>query len=1270
MDRLIGVEKYLQLLAAFILCSVNAFSGEEVNPARGFVARQYFVPAPDSVTIDGSLEDWDLSATVELFRSLPDRERRNGRLAFMYDEESIYISGMVADESPLMNRHDPEANPEKVWNGDSIQVRLVTDREAGYPVEFSKYKYSPRGERQIVHLLLWYYTTGKRPGLQLRMDMDYKLPEQWGEHGMVTPDGFDAAYVTWENGKGYTFEYRVPWKTLEAPNHPRAGDVVAGTHQINWSRADGLSIDKGGWARQIVSGQGFPFQASNCWGKFIFSRRNNLPDELVKVSSFPETRAEMPKPLELEFEIPRPGQVSLGLYDESRMLVRQVLAEAEYEEKGMQTLAWDGLDVKGKPLPAGTYSARGIVSDPITERFVLSVHNAGDPPYKTDDNTGGWGADHGEPTTVEAVGDKLLLAWEVAESGWGIIRTTLEGKKEWGTKHPAAYLTATSDRMFAAGGHGNKAGGFVRVYDLQDFRPITFDGGASEVEVPAGAEESRTTGLAAYDTLLYVAYGAADLIGKHDNRTGKLLATYSIPSPGRLDTGPKGTLYALSEDSKVVRVTDKPEVVHTGLDHATGIAVDGQGRVYVTQCGQQQNVAVIDGKEVRAIGNKGGRPRRGRFDPQGMLEPGGCAIDADGRLWVAETLDGPKRVSVWDTGNGENLNQFFGASSYFGWAWIEPARPGEAYCHNCLWDIDLDTGAKQIVSTHWRKLEANEPPAHNPGGHGGHFRVLTADKGQQFGWGMAGRSRASILYMRDGVLLKPIAGQVDASYPALKTLWEKLRAKWKEERVPRRKRPRKLFWQDANNDQKVSPDEVVAKEFYISWITPDMTLWSESGQKLSPVRFEDGKPVYDPANATTIPMKGRQHNTTGMAVDDPADGVYTLWPDSEHSFAKWQPDGTLLWSVGHRSRWHKALSKPPMKPGDLWGMTNILGLAGDFTGVSTYFGGYHLFTRDGIYVCMVMRPGTAPGGMGHDITASETLTGQLVKPDGMERWFLCAGDQDGRVTELHGLDTVARLPEQTVEISADESTAVAEANQTFKANQQRGGLLFIQRPASQLEQELAVIERKVDETRFFQAQLGWDEKYLYARYEVISPSPLVNSIEDPTLLFKGGNLIDLQLATNPQADPERTEPVAGDIRLLISRNPEGETLAVLLRPKAPDTKGKPVTLKSPTGEETFDAIVSLDNIAVDVEPLVNEKKQGIDNGFVATARIPLDVLGFSPASGQSLRMDIGYIFGNEPGTDASVRAYWHNNSFTANVVDDVPHESRLEPDQWGTALVE
>lgn len=38
----------------------------------------------------------------------------------------------------------------------------------------------------------------------------------------------------------YTFEYRIPWSTLNAMQPPKGGDLVAGTVQFNWGKPDGL----------------------------------------------------------------------------------------------------------------------------------------------------------------------------------------------------------------------------------------------------------------------------------------------------------------------------------------------------------------------------------------------------------------------------------------------------------------------------------------------------------------------------------------------------------------------------------------------------------------------------------------------------------------------------------------------------------------------------------------------------------------------------------------------------------------------------------------------------------------------------------------------------------------------------------------------------------------------------------------------------------------------------------------------------------------------
>jgi hypothetical protein len=205
------------------------------------------------------------------------------------------------------------------------------------------------------------------------------------------------------------------------------------------------------------------------------------------------------------------------------------------------------------------------------------------------------------------------------------------------------------------------------------------------------------------------------------------------------------------------------------------------------------------------------------------------------------------------------------------------------------------------------------------------------------------------------------------------------------------------------------------------------------------------------------------------------------------------------------------------------------------------------------------------------------------------------------------------------------------------------------------------VGKDVDGDRGFTVQAAYDARNLTLTFDVKSPHPLLNGVDDPTVIFKGGNLLDIQLATDPAADPKREKPAPGDLRLLVSRQ-QGQTVAVLFRPRVEKPAGERIVLRSPTGEEAFDLI----EVREDIGLRVTER----DGGFTAIVTVPLATLGWQPRAGESVRLDLGYIFGNSGGTAAAVRAYWRNNGFTANVVGDIPNESRLEPSLWGTALVE
>jgi hypothetical protein len=1236
----------------------------------------YVVPAPNTVVIDGKLNDWDLSGQIEMYVISETKAMQSAKFAVMYDREALYLSGVVRDTTPLMNRQEPQANGGRGWDADACQFRLSLDPAQPYPLTASVWELragAPDTRDDIVHLTLWNYTDRNEPCLGMQLGMTYRTPRpEWAPFGIVPAKFYQAKYVKATDGGGYTFEYRIPWSTLGAKKPLKGGDTVGGTVQFNWGAADGLKTAGGAaWAYDVMAGPGFVFQSTACWGKLIFAAKGNVAKELVEAG----VPAEKPLPLEFAYDLPADGQITLQLFDEKN-LVRRILVAQGDRRAGRNIERWDGLDDHGKPLTPGIYTLKGIIHQPITGKFLFSAHNSGQPPYPTDDGKGGWGADHGDPTGCSAIPGGLLLAWQGAEYGWGIIRVDLEGRKQWGSKTEAKFIVNDGKRFFTYSPPYDPANTApatgIKAFALADGKPLTFGGGQDELKAPPDGdrEGAMVTGLAAANGKIYVSYGKRNLIGVFDGASGKLGATWTVPAPGVLAARPDGSLAVIS-DGKLVAVAAGKITALNGadLDTPAGITVATDGTIYVSNQGTQQDIAVFssDGKLLRRIGKAGGRPAMGDYDANGVYMPQGLAVDANGRLWVAENSDGPKRISVWNTATGAFAREFFGGSGYFAYATIDPAVPNELYCHNVLWRVDWEKNTVAPISTIWRKTapEMVSEPAVSSMPQG--FKMLTATNGRQYGIGSA--PGASILYRRDGNLFKPF-------FAAFNVQRRNIPAPWRLDRLggippalddPEKTPDGRYFWQDANDDQRMQRDELfrftdlrLIYALGFRALAPDLTIWADGGYLVKPVRWlANGQPVYDPEQLEKSFLFGTPHANADVWLD-PDGAVYTL---GAGQLSRWRKDGKLEWGYPGIPRWGDSLGLPPVKPGLLHGLTGGLGVAGEFTGNMTYFGPCHLFDRNGIYTGMIFRDGRM-GGRGPDEGQPEGHIGSLVrvatKPGAAPRTFLLAGGQDARVTEVLGFDSIKPLPATTFTLSAEGVKTAADALTAYKARTGQGTKLVIAAGRPALDTGKGA-EKSLDGARRFTARVAHDDKNLFVRFDVVTPSELVNAVADPKLLFKGGNCLDIQLAADPGADPQRKTPAPGDVRLLVTRQ-TGKTFAVLYRTKVKEFKGEPIVLISPTGKEAFDAITVVENVGLDY------RKTG--DGFTVVVTIPLELVGLKLAKDQKIKMDLGYIYGNATGNGGAARSYVFNNSFSANVVNDVPNESRLEPAQWGAAEVE
>jgi hypothetical protein len=340
----------------------------------------------------------------------------------------------------------------------------------------------------------------------------------------------------------------------------------------------------------------------------------------------------------------------------------------------------------------------------------------------------------------------------------------------------------------------------------------------------------------------------------------------------------------------------------------------------------------------------------------------------------------------------------------------------------------------------------------------------------------------------------------------------------------------------------------------------------------------------------------------------------------------------------------------------------------------------YLLTADGLFVATLfhdirLRPNWAmpAATRGMDVTdvslhdenfwpsITQTATGQVYLVDGAR----------ASLVRIDGLDTVRRLPEQKLTVTTGE---LAQARDWFAAAEAARQAAAVRQPLRVARLETppavdgnlddwpastawAVIDRRGTRANFNSDSKPYDasaavcvaDGRLLMAFRTTEKDLLRNSGETPTALFKTGGCLDVMLGTNPQADPQRDRPVAGDLRLLVTMVKD-QTRAVLYRAVVPGTK-EPVAFSSPWRTITLDSVE-------DISPQVLLATDG--NGRFELS-VPLTALGWNPTAGPSFRGDVGLLRGN--GFQTLQRVYWSNKA-TA-ITSDVPSEAELTPRLWG-----
>ncbi|XHR29818.1 MAG: hypothetical protein ACFUZC_04540 [Chthoniobacteraceae bacterium] len=1072
------------------------------------------------------------------------------------------------------------------------------------------------------------------------------------------------------------------------------------------------------------------------------------PIPLTEYTSRVEARK---KRIFVDLEQPMDGKASVILEDATGKRVRNLLS-GQPLTKGPHRIPWDGLDETGNIVAPGLYRWRAISHPGIVPEYLFSFYNHGTPTWNGSPASN-WLADHSDAVAATAFGDRVYLGAPVAESGHNIIQLTPRGEKTGHINFPPLvgkgklFLAADATSFYAImegtpdyepfrdlpGGEWQ----FRRPLNVMrwtvDGNPIPYDGVRGEKVIalnlltgagphPKGKlpQPNNLAGAALLDGKLYISLKQENRIIIMNVANGQIAGEIKVDAPGLIATDGSGFLAAFSGE-KLVRIDPEsakitplftpklsPLTMPSEYGNPAGMAISAEGEIYLSDVGTDQNVKVFksEGKLQREIGKKGGRALNGPWQPEGMFEPHGLALDRDNQLWVTETDTFPRRNSVWNPQSGTLIREFMGPTSYGADTGAFDTQDHTKWIGGgALWKLDFDSHTAAPMATLYHQTQPGELQNQLMGRYwnfyhqGGRTFLIGYGQGQSVYelrpdgsaklWAFCGNLQSIAQVPRwslpkaivdlpevqhrmaeaaaknriqnpETPLFGPYGDKVEVPEPMLRDL--------------------SLLWVDRNGDGFGQPEEFELlsegdsmKTGYWGTGSPtlDLKIPALVGGKpvLLPLRpdgfLPSGAPNYSLANAlqNVIPVE------SGLVGSESIQDRFGRMIFNSSPLKAVAPDGKLLWSFPNQ--WvgvHGSHDAPLPKTGVMQGALYFLGTAplddqGEAFVMNGNHGRFFVLTTDGIYLDEMFKDVRITQNPNAYLIGGECFGGYFGRAEN-GAYYLQSGHTDYRIFKINGLDQVQRS-HGTLEVSAPQIFAAQAACEAKTVqNSQPKQYTFPEVPA---EKTLAKDPNQWPGTwelrwgnpaqpfPFAEVKALRSGDRLYLAYRVKDPSPWVNGGNDWTLLFKTGDSVDFQFSTDPEAARSRNGAAPGDCRLLIAPY-KGSSIAVLYAFREPGAQS-PMSFRSPWRTEQVDRVCQLTAAQISV--------QSGNDQYVLTVSVPLADLGLPPAGKEAeLTGDFGVIYGDNAGSMNVLRSYWANQA--TGLVNDVPGEIMLTPRFWGT----
>ncbi len=190
------------------------------------------------------------------------------------------------------------------------------------------------------------------------------------------------------------------------------------------------------------------------------------------------------------------------------------------------------------------------------------------------------------------------------------------------------------------------------------------------------------------------------------------------------------------------------------------------------------------------------------------------AVDTQGRVWVAECDNYPRRVSVW-TANGKLVRAFYGPTEYGGGGVLDPQDRARFFYKGMEFKLDWKTGVDSLVrvfarpnpllAEHYGPYSPDTPlyPARQKGRRyftSCYTHIPTHGDDVAFTW-------------LDGARQARLVAALGNAHSWFVLREAEFRSRWPEGTKPEEERPRRevsaaFAWTDANNDGRPQPAEV------------------------------------------------------------------------------------------------------------------------------------------------------------------------------------------------------------------------------------------------------------------------------------------------------------------------------------------------------------------------------------------------------------------------------------------------------------------------------